>query len=112
MKRLLQLLIIGLLFIAAPAYAQENGGQSKADKKKDVESARIKRKKDKLQWKEKREKEKKNRKAIKAHEKKLQTKETRKRMKKNKQKSNRVNQNKREFFLIRLFKPKPRTGAW
>lgn len=65
-----------------------------------------------MAWKEKRKQERGERRAIRDHEKQLQTKAVRKRLRKNRQKSNRINQNKKEFFLIRLFKPKPKTGGW
>lgn len=92
--------------------SQDNGSDAKTEKKNDVESARMKRQKARREWKAKRKQEHSDRKAIRQHEKRLQTKATRKRMKKDRRKANRVNQNKKEFFLIRLFKPKPRTGAW
>jgi len=104
--------IFFILFISAPAFSQDNASGTKTEKKNDVESRKIKRKKAKAEWKARREKERGTRHAIKSHEKRLQTKETRKRMKRDRAKANRHNQNKKEFFLIRLFKPKPRTGGW
>ena len=53
------------------------------------------------------EKEKLEKKIIKKYQK-IQTKEVRKRMKQSKRKANRVNENRREFFLIRWFSPKHR----
>lgn len=111
MKLFLKLFLLFFLFISIPGIAQENT-TTKEDKKNEVASAKVKRQKAKNEWKERRKQEKAEKKAIKAHEKKLQTKETRKRMKKDRKKANRNNQNKKEFFLIRLFKPKPKTGGW
>ncbi len=98
------------LFVSVPAFSQETKSETKAEKKNDVENARIKRKKAKAEWKAKRNEERAVKKAIRNHEKRLQTKDTRKRMHKNQRKANRINQNKKEFFLIRLFKPKPIGG--
>lgn len=112
MKWLWRIFILLLFSVVVPAMAQDNKTSGKEEKKNEIESARIKRKKAKAQWKEKRKQERIERKSVRRHEKRLQTKETRKRMRKNRQKANRVNQNKKEFFLIRLFKPKPRTGGW
>jgi len=112
MKILLQLSFFFFLFISIPAMPQSNGTDTKTEKKNDVESARMKRQKARMEWKEKRKMERSEKRAIRQHEKRLQTKATRKRMRKDRRKANRVNQNKKEFFLIRLFKPKPRTGAW
>jgi len=112
MKILVQLSVLCFLFVSIHAMSQENGAETKTEKKNEVENARMKRQKARTEWKAKRQQERAEKKAIRQHEKRLQTKETRKRMKKDRQKANRVNQNKKQFFLIRLFKPKPRTGAW
>ena len=112
MKILLQLFFFFFLFVSIPVMSQDNGSDAKTEKKNDVESARIKRQKARSEWKEKRKTERADRKAVRYHEKQLQTKATRKRMRKDRQKANRTNQNKKQFFLFRLFKPKPRTGAW
>ena len=112
MKFFFILFVLFFLFTVAPALAQDNSAESKTEKKNDVESSRIKRKKNKAEWKAKRNKERSDTKSVRTHEKRLQTKETRKRMRKDRAKAARNNGNKRQFFLIRLFKPKPRTGAW
>lgn len=112
MKILLKLSFLFLIFTSIPVLSQDNIADAKTEKKNDVESARMKRQKARTEWKAKRQQERAEKKAIRQHEKRLQTKETRKRMRKDRRKANRVNQNKKEFFLIRLFKPKPRTGAW
>ena len=112
MKILLQLSVLFFLFFSVPAMSQDNGADTKTEKKNDVENARMKRQKARMEWKAKRQQERAEKKAIRQHEKRLQTKETRKRMRKDRQKANRVNQNKKQFFLIRLFKPKPKTGGW
>ena len=109
MKLILRIVLFCFLFFPVPVFSQEGGS---SEKKNEVENARMKRKKAKAEWKAKRKEERTDRKAVGSHEKLLQTKETRKRMRKNRRKADRVNQNKREFFLIRMFKPKPRTGKW
>ena len=106
MKIFLKLFLLFFLFVSAPAFSQE----TKADKKNDVENARAKRKKAKAEWKAKRAEERSDKRAVRNHEKRLQTKATRKRMHKDQRHANRINQNKREFFLIRWFKPKPIGG--
>ncbi|MBI4931576.1 MAG: hypothetical protein HY841_12475 [Bacteroidetes bacterium] len=112
MKILIQLSFFFLIFVSIPVIAQDKGTDTKTEKKNDVESARMKRKKAKAEWKAKRKQDRGDKKAVRQHEKRLQTKATRKRMHKDQRKANRTNQNKKQFFLIRLFKPKPRTGAW
>jgi hypothetical protein len=107
MKILLKVSFLFFLFIAAPAFSQDNTTASES-KKNDVESRKLKRKKDKAAWKAKREKEQGDKKAVRNHEKRLQTKATRKRMKKDRHKAALNNAHKKEFFLIRWFKPKPR----
>ena|ERR1035437_6155901 len=113
MKKLCLLLTVCcLLFAAVPSFSQDKPSDTKTEKKNDVVSARTKRQKAKAEWKEKRKQDRAEQKAIRNHEKQLQTKAVRKRMRKDRQRANRTNQNKKQFFLIRLFKPKPRTGAW
>ena len=107
MNIFMRLIFFLFLFVSTAAFSQEGGGESK---KNEVENRKAKRKKDKAEWNARREKEHGSNKAVKNHEKRLQTKATRKRMKKNRKKAARNNQHKREFFLIRWFKPKPRTG--
>ena len=110
MKTLTKLFFLLLITFTIPVFSQSS--DTKAEKKSDVMSARVKRKKDKAEWKAKRKSERSERKSIRSHDKRLQTKETRKRMRKDRHKAALVNQNKREFFLIRWFRPKPRTGKW
>ncbi len=112
MKLFVRIFFLLFLFISVPALAQDNSAPNKEEKKNEVMSARMKRQKAKKEWKEKREKERADQKAVRDHEKRLQTKATRKRMHRDQRKANRINQNKKEFFLIRLFKPKPKTGGW
>lgn len=109
MKTFLPLFILFFLFASVPAFSQDKP-DAKTEKKNDVESSRIKRKKAKAEWKAKREEERADKKSVRDHEKALQTKATRKRMHKDQRHANRINQNKKEFFLIRWFKPKPRGG--
>ena len=108
MKSFLGIIVPLFLIFSTPLFSQTKS----EEKRTDVESAKAKRKKDKKIWKERRKEERGEKQAVKSHNKSLQTKETRKRMRKNKSKANRRNENKKEFYLIRYFKPKPRTGAW
>jgi hypothetical protein len=69
------------------------------------ESRAVKKRKDQLEKQEEtkiKKAEVARQKSIKQHEK-IQGKETQKRMKKNKKKSKRLNNNQREFFLVRWF---------
>jgi hypothetical protein len=106
-----KIFLLFFLFASVPVFAQDNTS-SKEEKKNEVISAKMKRQKAKKEWKEKRNKERADKKAVRDHEKRLQTKATRKRMHRDQRKADRHNQNKKEFFLIRLFKPKPKTGGW
>lgn len=72
-------------------------------KKPSIASERKKRKAIRKEAQEQRRKERAERKAIKAYHKRLQTKTVRKRMKRNRAKAQRINDNKREFFLKRWF---------
>jgi hypothetical protein len=65
---------------------------------------RAQRKKAKQKWKEDRIIERDNKKAVKDYHKRLQTKKTLKEMKKEKRKSEKSRANKKENFLMRLFK--------
>jgi len=112
MKFALRIFFFLFILISVPAFSQDKPTETKTEKKNDVENARMKRKKAKTEWKAKRHQERADRKAVRNQEKRLQTKATRKRMRKDRRKAGLHNQNKKEFFLIRLFKPKPRTGAW
>ena len=106
MKIFVKLFFFSFLFLASPAFSQDNA--SAENKKNEVENRKIKRKKDKAAWKARREKEHADKNMVKNHEKRLQTKATRKRMKKDRHKAALNNGHKKEFFLIRWFKPKPR----
>ncbi|MBI3501436.1 MAG: hypothetical protein HY063_06540 [Bacteroidetes bacterium] len=109
MKFTLKIVLVFFLFISFPVFSQDNK-ETPTEKKNDVETRRMKRKKAKAEWKAKRNEERADKKAVRAHEKSLQTKATRKRMHRDQRRANRINQNKKEFFLIRMFKPKPRGG--
>ncbi len=109
MKLFLKLFFLFSFFLSVPAFSQDKT-EAKTEKKNDVETARMKRKKAKAEWKERRKQDKAEKKAIRDHEKQLQTKATRKRMHRDQRKAARNNANKKEFFLVRLFKPKPRGG--
>ena len=110
MKAPLKIILFLLFVFSVPVFSQ-TGGDSGAEKKNDVANAKAKRKKNKTEWKAKHKTERADKKAVKAHEKRLQTKNTRKRMRQDRHKAAMHNQNKREFFLVRWFKPKPRTGS-
>ncbi len=109
MKTFFRFSLLFFLFASAPVFSQDKT-DAKSEKKNDVESSRIKRKKAKAEWKAKRKEERADKKSVSDHEKALQTKATRKRMHKDQRKANRINANKREFFIVRWFKPKPRGG--
>jgi benzoyl-CoA reductase/2-hydroxyglutaryl-CoA dehydratase subunit BcrC/BadD/HgdB len=111
MKLILKIVALFLMIHAVPVKGQDNPS-SKEEKKNEVATRRAKRLKAKKEWKESRQKDHSNDRAVRRHEKRLQTKETRKRMRQNRKKANRNNEHKKEFFLIRLFKPKPKTGGW
>jgi len=111
MKIFIQLFLFFLFIFSVPAFSQPNNTGAKTEKKNDVVSAKAKRKKNKAEWKAKRKTEHSDRKAVRQHDKEIQTKGTRKRMRQSRHKAALNNQNKREFFLIRWFKPKPRTGS-
>lgn len=87
--------------------AQSEGGNA-GPKKTSIASERKKRKAARKEAREQRRKERAERKAIKAYHKRLQTKTVRKRMKRNRSKAQRINDNKREFFLKRWFARKPK----
>lgn len=87
--------------------AQSDGGNA-GPKKPSIASERKKRKAARKEAKEQRRKERAERKAIRAYHKRLQTKTVRKRMKRNRNKAQRINDNKREFFLKRWFARKPK----
>ena len=74
--------------------------------KKGAVSAKVQRKAARQKWKDQRKLERAQKKAVEAHDKRLQTKKTRKRMKQEKKKSDRLRENKREFFLVRWFRYK------
>ena len=69
-------------------------------------SARIQRKAAKQKWKEQRSIESEQKKEIRDHDKRLQTRKTRKRMKENRKKSEKMRTNKRESWIVKLFKYK------
>lgn len=86
------------LFISTVGFAQaakENNNQPASTRAQRKEGRRV--------FKENRRIKRDEAKKIKQHHKRLQTKEVRKRMKKDKKKSQRIKENKREFFLKRWF---------
>jgi hypothetical protein len=93
-----------VLFLAAPVHIIAQEAPPKASAK--PEGSRAKRKAERKKWKEQRKRDHAEAKAIKKHHKRIQTKETRATMRKNKRKANRVNQNKKEFFIKRWFSKK------
>lgn len=107
MRTLRQVICFFLLFIFSPLSisAQDSGNSEQTQK---VPKNRAQRKLAKQKWKEERAKKRDDKKMVKEHHKRLQTKKVNKRMKKNKKKSERVNENKREFFLKRWFRKKHR----
>ncbi len=103
-KHILLLVISWLCFNSSITAQTESSGAG--PKKPSIASERKKRKASRKEAKEQRRKERAERKAIKAYHKRLQTKTVRKRMKRNRSKSQRINDNKREFFLKRWFAKK------
>ena len=86
-------------------HAQEN--KSEADKKgTSIKSEREKRRSDRKKWKEERRRKRAEERMIRNHHKRIQTKEVNKRMRRSQRKAKRINENKREFFLIRWFSRK------
>ncbi|HQQ93339.1 MAG TPA: hypothetical protein PLQ93_02195 [Bacteroidia bacterium] len=82
------------------AFAQEKGtGPREKTMREELKSNRRLRQ----ERREKRKLERAERKAIKKHHKRIQTKAVRKRMSASRKKSNRINANKREFFLKRWY---------
>jgi hypothetical protein len=98
MKILRILLLLIILGLPSYIYAQDKG-----DSKSSAPTSRAQRMADKKKWKEQRLKAHQDKKMVKQHHKMLQTKKVQKRMKKNKRKAERINDNKREFFLKRWF---------
>ncbi len=105
MKLLRSLFLILIVSVPLSLRAQEGG-----EKQKDPPTTRAQRKAERQKWREQRKQEKADRKAVKEHAKMLQDKKTLKRMKRDQRKSDRLNQNRKEFFLIRMFKKKPKGG--
>jgi hypothetical protein len=99
MKFTKALLLLSLFFLPIIGISQEAPPPNKAPA-----SSKAQRKAAKQKWKEQRQIEREQKKAIKEHHKRLQTKSTLKRMNKNRMKGERMRDNKREFFLIRWFK--------
>lgn len=103
MNAIKKILLPLILILPIALFAQDNSGNSEQQK---TPTSRAQRKLAKQKWKEERAKKRDDRKMVKQHHKRLQTKTVQKRMKKNKKKSERVNDNRREFFLKRWFKRK------
>lgn len=95
------ILLFGLSFFSPLIAQTDNAGAG--PKKPSIASERKKRKAARKEAKEQRRKERAERKAIKAYHKRLQTKEVRKRMKRNRNKSQRINDNRKEPFFKRWF---------
>ena len=93
--------IITLLFLLSNclAFSQEKGT---GPKEKSFKTELKSNKQFRFEQKEKRRKERAEKKAIKKYHKRLQTKKVRKRMKASKQKSLRINDNRRESFFSRM----------
>ncbi len=93
-----KIIVLFICFLPMVAVCQETKTE------KAPQTSKAQKKKAKQKWKEDRKMEMEHAKIVKQHHKRLQTKETRKRMKQEKKKSNKLRENKREFFLIRWFK--------
>lgn len=80
--------------------------QDKKPENKGAISSKMQRRAAKQKWKDQRKLERAQKKAVEAHHKRLQSKKTLKSMKQQKKKSDRMRDNKREFFLVRWFRYK------
>jgi len=94
--------IILVLICVMPLILSAQEAQSTKDKA--PATSRVQRKKAKQKWKENRNIERAQKKAVKEHHKNLQTKQTNKRMRKEKRRSEKLRTNKKEFFIVRWFK--------
>lgn len=106
----MRLLVKILLTVFLASFPFEGGkAQENADNgTKPPPTTRAQRKAEKKKWKETRKRKRRAEKAIKAHHKRIQSDDTRKRMKKNYKKAQRVNDNRKEFFIKRWFRKKPK----
>ncbi len=80
--------------------------QEKKPENKGAISSHAQRRAARQKWKDQRRQERAEKKAISDHAKRLQSKQTLKRMKQEKKKSDRLRNNKKESFFVRLFKYK------
>ena len=94
-----RIILLCVFLLPLMALGQE---AAKTEKQQEPKATRSQRRAAKAQWKEQRRNERAEKKKIKEHSK-IQSKKVRRRTKKDKQKAERVNQNKREFFLKRWF---------
>jgi hypothetical protein len=111
-KYLFRIVFLAGLLTAPAVASRAQGVALSANEKPDTKApgaSRQQRRAARKQWKADRKKKHARDKELKNYQKHLQTKETRKRMKETKAKSERINGNKREFFLKRWFKHRIRT---
>ena len=107
MKRKNLKYIFAFILFCFTILTQAQDKKTEEDKKgTSIKSEREKRRSDKKKWKEERRRKRAEEKAIRDHHKRIQTKEVNKRMRRSKRKAQHVNENKREFFLIRWFSRK------
>jgi len=78
--------------------------EKKKEESKGAVSSSMQRRAARQKWKGNRKLERAQKKAVEAHHKRLQSKKTLKAMKQEKKKSDRLRENKREFFMIRWFR--------
>ena len=106
MKNCLRKIIVVLICLLPLSIAAQTVKESKGESNKGAVSAGVQRQAAKEKWKKQRREDRAQKKAIKEHDKRLQTKKTRKQMREERRKSDKLRANKREPFLIRLFKYK------
>ena len=99
-------LFVCLFIFLIPVFGLSQEASSAKDKAKAPASARAQHREAKKKWKVSRMIEMEQKRAIKENDKRLQTKATLKRMRQTKRKSERMRNNRKEFFLVRWFKYK------
>lgn len=102
-KNLVRLLVFSLIMIFSFAVNAKEKKTEEDKKGTSIKSIRQKRREDRKKWKEERRRKRAEERMIRDHHKKIQTKAVNKRMRKSRRKAQRVNENKREFFLKRWF---------
>jgi hypothetical protein len=107
MKKYCKPILLPVTFLALifffPMFGFSQEAASKKEQQQEPKSSWAQRREGKKQWKEQRKNDFEEKKKIKDHAKRLQTKKTLRRMKDDKNKAERNNANKKEFFLKRWY---------